>query len=221
MIGDVDSLQGLYLRGLGPPLVALAVGAAAVGVTAAFLPQAAAVLALGLLVAGVAVPLLSGALARAAADGGAPPRASSTPSLSSRCAVRPSSSRTAARTTSNAASALWTASPASRVATRSSRVSAGTLLAACGLTVVGVLAVSVTAHDTGTLDRVLVATLRVARARLVRRCPASARGRTGADGGRRVRAPAASSSPTASPRCATPGRRSPRRRLRPRLRSRT
>ena len=27
MVGDVDALQGLYLRGLGPPLVALAVGA--------------------------------------------------------------------------------------------------------------------------------------------------------------------------------------------------
>ena len=50
--GTSTSLQGLYLRGLGPPLVALAVGAAAVGVTAGFLPQAAVVLALGLVVAG-------------------------------------------------------------------------------------------------------------------------------------------------------------------------
>ena len=32
MVGDVDALQGLYLRGLGPPLVALVVGVACVGV---------------------------------------------------------------------------------------------------------------------------------------------------------------------------------------------
>ena len=51
MVGDVESLQGLYLRGLGPPLVALAIGSAAVGVTAAFLPAAAVVLAAGLIVA--------------------------------------------------------------------------------------------------------------------------------------------------------------------------
>ena len=70
MVGDVDALQGLYVRGLGPPLVALVVGGACVGVTAAFLPAAAAILAAGLLVAGVAVPSLAGALARA---GGTPP----------------------------------------------------------------------------------------------------------------------------------------------------
>ncbi len=66
MIGDVDALQGLYVRGLAPPLVGLVVGAACVGVTAAVLPIAAAILGAGLLLAGVAVPLLSGVLARAA-----------------------------------------------------------------------------------------------------------------------------------------------------------
>ena len=66
MVGDVDSLQGLYVRGLTPPLVALAVGAACVGVTAAFLPAAAAVLAVGLVLVGVLVPALTVALTRAA-----------------------------------------------------------------------------------------------------------------------------------------------------------
>ncbi len=56
MVGDVDSLQGLYLRGLVPPLVALTVGAACVGVTAAVLPAAAAILAAGLVLAGLVVP---------------------------------------------------------------------------------------------------------------------------------------------------------------------
>ena len=41
MVGDVDALQGLYVRGLGPPVVALLVGTACVGVTAVFLPVAA------------------------------------------------------------------------------------------------------------------------------------------------------------------------------------
>ena len=50
MVGDVDTLQTLYLRGLGPPLVASLAGAAAVGVAAAILPAAAIVLAAGLLV---------------------------------------------------------------------------------------------------------------------------------------------------------------------------
>ena len=66
MVGDVDSLQGLYVRGLTPPLVALAVGAACVGVTAAFLPAAAAILAVGLVLVGVLVPALTVGLTRAA-----------------------------------------------------------------------------------------------------------------------------------------------------------
>ena len=70
MVGDVDSLQGLYVRGLAPPLVALVVGAGCVGVTAAFLPAAAAILAVGLVLAGGLVP---------AADGRAEPRRRSPP----------------------------------------------------------------------------------------------------------------------------------------------
>ena len=66
MVGDVDSLQGLYVRGLAPPFVALVVGAACVGILAAFLPSAAAILAVGLVLVGVLVPALTGALNRAA-----------------------------------------------------------------------------------------------------------------------------------------------------------
>ena len=66
MVADVDALQNLYLRGLGPPLVALLAGAVAVGVAAALLPVAGLVLAAGLLAGGLAVPALSGALARRA-----------------------------------------------------------------------------------------------------------------------------------------------------------
>jgi ATP-binding cassette, subfamily C, bacterial CydC len=81
MVGDVDSLQGLYLRGLVPPLVALAVGAASVGVTAAVLPAAAATLAVGLVLVGLIVPLLAGAANRAAGRRQAPARAELTAEL--------------------------------------------------------------------------------------------------------------------------------------------
>jgi ATP-binding cassette subfamily C protein CydC len=43
-VGDVDSLQNLYLRGLEPPLVALIAGTASVVLAAIFLPAAAIVL---------------------------------------------------------------------------------------------------------------------------------------------------------------------------------
>ena len=62
MVADVDAFQNLYLRGVGPPLVAVLAGAVCVGATAAFLPSAALVLALGLLAAGTAVPALAGHL---------------------------------------------------------------------------------------------------------------------------------------------------------------
>ncbi|MBN1530459.1 MAG: hypothetical protein JW895_15460, partial [Thermoleophilaceae bacterium] len=40
LVGDVDRLQDLYLRALGPPLVALAAGAAAVAIATLMLPAA-------------------------------------------------------------------------------------------------------------------------------------------------------------------------------------
>jgi ATP-binding cassette subfamily C protein CydC len=66
LVADVDRLQDLHLRGVGPPLVALLAGAACVGAAAVVLPAAALILAAGLLLAGVAVPLLAGGLGRRA-----------------------------------------------------------------------------------------------------------------------------------------------------------
>ncbi len=56
LVADVDSLQNLHLRGIGPPLVAVAAGAVSVGVAAAILPAAGLVLAIGLVAAGLGVP---------------------------------------------------------------------------------------------------------------------------------------------------------------------
>jgi thiol reductant ABC exporter CydC subunit len=66
LISDVDATQDLFIRGLAPPLTAMLVGAAAVTAMLVFLAPAAAALAAGLLVAGVAVPWLAARCARRA-----------------------------------------------------------------------------------------------------------------------------------------------------------
>lgn len=74
-VADVDRLQDLYLRALGPPLVAILAGAVSVAVAALFLPAAGLVLALALLAAGVLAPALTRWTARAAGRRQAPARA--------------------------------------------------------------------------------------------------------------------------------------------------
>ncbi|WP_129767335.1 thiol reductant ABC exporter subunit CydD [Streptomyces sp. L-9-10] len=74
LVADVDELQDYWLRWLLPVGSALLVGAGAVGFTAWLLPEAGAVLAGGLLVAGVGVPLLSAARTRRAERRLAPAR---------------------------------------------------------------------------------------------------------------------------------------------------
>lgn len=74
LVADVDALQDYWLRWLLPVGSAVLVGAGAVGFTAWLLPEAGAVLAAGLLAAGVGVPLVSGARARRAERRLAPAR---------------------------------------------------------------------------------------------------------------------------------------------------
>ncbi|MEU1131613.1 thiol reductant ABC exporter subunit CydD [Streptomyces sp. NPDC005900] len=74
LVADVDALQDYWLRWLLPVSAAAAVSLGAVGFTAWLLPEAGAVLAVGLLAAGVGVPLLSGAVARRAERKLAPAR---------------------------------------------------------------------------------------------------------------------------------------------------
>ncbi|MEV7105800.1 thiol reductant ABC exporter subunit CydD [Streptomyces atroolivaceus] len=75
LVSDVDALQDYWLRWLLPAGTALTVGAGSVAFTCWMLPEAGAVLAAGLLLAGVGVPLLSGACARRAERRLAPARA--------------------------------------------------------------------------------------------------------------------------------------------------
>ncbi|AIV35422.1 MULTISPECIES: thiol reductant ABC exporter subunit CydD [Streptomyces] len=66
LVADVDALQDYWLRWLLPAGSALIVSAVSVGFTAWLLPEAGAVLAVGLLAAGAGVPLLTAAVARRA-----------------------------------------------------------------------------------------------------------------------------------------------------------
>ncbi|MFI0977959.1 thiol reductant ABC exporter subunit CydD [Streptomyces sp. NPDC021093] len=74
LVADVDALQDYWLRWALPAGAAVVVSAAAVGFTGWMLPEAGAVLAVGLLAAGVVVPLVSGAAARRAERQLAPAR---------------------------------------------------------------------------------------------------------------------------------------------------
>ncbi|WP_371653729.1 MULTISPECIES: thiol reductant ABC exporter subunit CydD [unclassified Streptomyces] len=74
LVADVDELQDYWLRWVLPAATAVVVSVASAGFTAWLLPEAGAVLAIGLLVAGVAVPMVSGACARRAERQLAPAR---------------------------------------------------------------------------------------------------------------------------------------------------
>ncbi len=124
MVGDVDALQALYLRGIGPPLVGLAVAVACVVAMSLLLPAAALVLAAGLALAGIAVPLLGGKARARGPPAARRQRGESSPRSSwSSSPELPSSWPSAARTTPSPAFAPPIASSsASAVAMRSSRV---------------------------------------------------------------------------------------------------
>jgi ATP-binding cassette, subfamily C, bacterial CydC len=65
-VADVDALQHLLVRVIGPPLAALAVGAAAVLTAVLLVPEAGLALAVALVAGAVLVPLIAARVARAA-----------------------------------------------------------------------------------------------------------------------------------------------------------
>jgi ATP-binding cassette, subfamily C, bacterial CydC len=163
-VGDVDSLQNLYLRGLLPPVVALATGAVTIGVVAAILPEAALVLGAGLLVAGVLVPPAAAALAENASSQQATARGVLSAEL-----VETLTGSAELVAYGRGADRLELLGAADRRLVRVARRAAladgtgdGLRLLVTGLTVAGVLAVAVSAHATGSLDRVLIALLALA-----------------------------------------------------------
>ncbi|MFF8599208.1 thiol reductant ABC exporter subunit CydD [Streptomyces sp. NPDC015232] len=159
LVQDVDALQDYWLRWLLPAGAALVVGAGAVGFTTWLLPEAGAVLAAGLLVAGVLVPLAGGALARRAERQLAPARGVLTTTvvdLLRGCAELTVAGALDERTAR--------AGRADRTLTGiASRQSAATALGAglsalvCGLTVAAAALVGVQAVRDGRLDGVALA----------------------------------------------------------------
>jgi thiol reductant ABC exporter CydC subunit len=163
-VGDVDSLQNLYLRGLLPPVVALVAGAGAVGVVAAILPPASLVLAAGLVAAGIVVPFTAAALARRSAALQAPARGALSAELVETLAG--SAELVAYGRQGERLEQVGAADSrlvkAARRAALADGTGEGLRLLVTGGTVAGVLALAVSAHAVGTLDRVLIGLLALA-----------------------------------------------------------
>ena len=161
MVADVDALQNLYLRGLGPALVAVLAGAVSVGVAAAFLPGAALVLAVGLLAGGLAVPALSGGLSRFAGRRQAAARGRLSAELVELVGGAPEIVAFGAE--SERLAEIQAADHVLVSLARRDALATGAAdglgLLVSGLTVAGVLALAVGASAGGRLDRVLLALL--------------------------------------------------------------
>ncbi|WP_123453654.1 thiol reductant ABC exporter subunit CydD [Streptomyces sp. PanSC19] len=161
LVQDVDALQDYWLRWLLPVGAALLVGIASAGFTAWMLPEAGAVLAVGLLVAGVAVPAVGGALARRAERRLAPARgalATAVADLLRGCAelTVAGALRERIERTRDADRALT--SIASRQAAATA-LGAGLSALVCGLTVAAAALVGVQAVRDGRLDGVALAVI--------------------------------------------------------------
>ena len=161
MVADVDALQNLHLRAVGPPLVALTAGAVAIGVTAAVLPWAALVLAAGLLAGGLVVPAVAGSLARQTGSRQAEARGKLASEL-----VEVLNASPELAVYGREGDSLDRIGAADDELVRLARrdafaggVGDGLALLVVGVTVAGVLACAVSAHAAGGLDRTLIAML--------------------------------------------------------------
>jgi len=159
LISDVDATQDLFLRGIGPPLVAALVGAGAVTACLFVLVPAAGVLALGLVTAGAVVPALAVAASRRAARVTAPARgelgATLTDLLSGAAELHAFGAQDSGLAAVAAADRQLT-SLARRSATAAG-LGSGLMAAVSGLAVWGVLVLGVAAVADGTLTRVPLA----------------------------------------------------------------
>ncbi|HEX6762178.1 MAG TPA: thiol reductant ABC exporter subunit CydC [Gaiellaceae bacterium] len=160
-VGDVDALQDVQLRGVLPLLAALGAAGAAIAAAAILLPEAGAVLAAGLLLGGAAVPAVADLLDRRAAGREAETRGRLSSEL-----VELLAGAAELAVYGHEAERVERIRTADRELARVERRAAladgaadGLLLAVTGVTVTGVLAVSVAAHAAGRLDRTAIAAL--------------------------------------------------------------
>ncbi len=159
LVADVDELQDYWLRWVLPAGVAVVVSVLSAGFTAWLLPEAGAVLAVGLLVAGVLVPFLSGSLAQRAERQLAPARGV----LATRVAdlLTGTGELTVAGALGRRVREVRDADTTlTRIASRGAAATAlggGLSALACGLTVAAAALVGVRAVADGRLDGVLLA----------------------------------------------------------------
>jgi ATP-binding cassette, subfamily C, bacterial CydC len=161
LVSDVDATQDLFIRGVTPVLAAALVGGAAVTACLLILAPAAAVLAVGLLTAGLVVPLAAAAVAGKAARAAAPARgrlaATVTELLDGAADLHAFGAADAALARADAEDAELTRADGRAAA--ASALGAGLMSAVTGLTVWGVLLLGVAATGTGALTRVPLAVL--------------------------------------------------------------
>jgi ATP-binding cassette, subfamily C, bacterial CydC len=161
LISDVDATQDLFIRGIAPPLTAALVGAGVTTAVLLILAPAGGVLAVGLLVAGVLVPLVASASARRAARRAAPARgelgAAITDLLHGAAELHAFGAVEAGLARARTADAELT-----RLARRSAAASglgSGLTAAVSGLTLWGVLLLGVATTGSGSLGRVPLAVI--------------------------------------------------------------
>lgn len=161
LIGDVDSTQDLFIRGIAPPATAAIVGTGATAACLVLLLPAGLVLGAGLLLAGVAAPWVTAAVSRRAAAVTAPARGELGTSVTDLIFGAAELHAFGAED-----AALARVAAADRQLTRQARRSAaaaaagtGLTSAAAGLTLWGVLLLGVAATGAGTLTRVPLAVL--------------------------------------------------------------
>ena len=161
LVSDVDATQDLFIRGVTPVCAAALVGGAAVTACLLVLAPAAAVLAAGLLTAGVAVPAAGAAVARKAARTAAPARgrlaATITDLLDGADDLHAFGAAGAALARADATDAELTRLDGRTAA--ASALGAGLMSAVTGLTVWAVLLLGVAATGAGALSRVPLAVL--------------------------------------------------------------
>ena len=159
LISDVDATQDLFIRGIGPPLAAALVGGGAVTACLLILAPAGGVLALGLLAAGAAVPVLAVAASRRAARATAPARgelgATMTDLLSGAAELQAFGAQDTALAAAHAADEQLTTLAGRSAA--AAGLGSGLIMASSGLTLWGVLVIGVAAVGDGALTRVPLA----------------------------------------------------------------
>jgi thiol reductant ABC exporter CydC subunit len=160
-VGDVDTLQDLYLRALAPPVVAALTIAAAALTAWLILPAAAPVVFVCLLVASIAVPGLAAALAASCGRRQAPARAELSAELVE--TIEGAAELALAGRAADRVRALRAADARLASLARRDAFAAGSATAlgsfAGGLTVIALMAVAIPAVHSGALAGVLLASL--------------------------------------------------------------